>query len=219
MTPWTLASHSAVKHCCDQLPVWRLGLNSWLFLGGWKASGAVYAGRARYGGGINSSSPEKLLHTSPATGGLDILTGFFPTGIFLSKHQVKLKEMLKLNCIRQLWLFTEKWLWLIFTHSQKPGPVKWHHLVITANIALNSHIVVPEFYRLWVGLQGHCLTPWPNYFMLYQWNTNAVNYFCCSYIAESHTLLCLDTQDTWLSFRLQLFQCVCLRDRRMLLGK
>lgn len=91
MTPRTSASHSAVKHCCDQLPVWRLGLNFWLFLGGWKASGAVCAGRVRYGGGINLSSPEKLLRTSPAMGGLDKLTGFFPTGTFLSKHQVKLK--------------------------------------------------------------------------------------------------------------------------------
>lgn len=91
MTPWTIASHSAVTHC-DQLPVWRLGLNSWLFLGGWKASGALCAGRALYRGGINLSSPEKLLHTSPAKGGLDKLTGFFPTGIFLSKHQVKLKN-------------------------------------------------------------------------------------------------------------------------------
>lgn len=82
MTPWTIASHSAATHCCDQLPVWRLGLNSWLFLGGWKASGAVCAGRAWYGGRINLSSPEKLLHTSPLIGGLDKLTGFFPTYLF-----------------------------------------------------------------------------------------------------------------------------------------
>lgn len=91
MTPWSTASHAAVTHCCEQLPVWRLGLHSWLFLGGWKASGAVCAGRARNGGGINLSSPEKLLRPSPAMGGLDKLTGFFPTGLFLSKHQFKLK--------------------------------------------------------------------------------------------------------------------------------
>lgn len=180
MTPGTTAPHSAVSHCCEQLPVRRLGLNSWLFLGGWKASGAVCAGRARYGGGINSSSPEKLLRTAPAMGGLDKLTGFFPTGIFLSKHQVKLKWTLGLKCIRQLWLFTEKRLSLIFTRSGKPGSVQWHHSVITGNIVLNNYIAVPEFYRLRVGLQGHCLIPWPTYFMLYQWNPNAVNYFCCT---------------------------------------
>lgn len=73
------------------LPVLRLGLNSRLVLGGGKASGAVCAGRVRYGGGVNSSSPEKLLRTPPVMGRLDKLTGFFPTGIFLSKYQVKLK--------------------------------------------------------------------------------------------------------------------------------
>lgn len=95
LSPATLPSAApcAVSTCVPGglLPVRRLGLNSRLVLGGGKASGAVCAGRARYGGGVNSSSPEKLLRTPPGMGRLDKLTGFFPTGIFLSKHQVRLK--------------------------------------------------------------------------------------------------------------------------------
>lgn len=75
----------------DSLPVLRLGLNSRLVLGGGRASGAVSAARVRYRGGVNSSCPEKLLRTLPDLGRLHKLTGFFPTGIFLSKHQVRLQ--------------------------------------------------------------------------------------------------------------------------------